>query len=128
MGNEGDDMKKVDDSTDNKYMSLTTSGTETDPSEFTVPADETRDRCRICGINFKMVFDHDEGVYMYNNCREMEVLNDEAAAQEKEDVLVHVTCWRALGSPDILTADQTLHEPFHHPFVVMSKSQPPVGY
>ena len=47
---------------------------------------------------------------MYNNCREIEVLNDEAAAKEKEDMLVHVTCWRALGSPDDLMADQTLQD------------------
>lgn len=81
---------------------------EADPASFTVPADESRDRCVICGINFKMFFDNDEGIYMYNNCREMEVLNDEAAAKEKEDMLVHVTCWRALGAPEVLTEDQTL--------------------
>lgn len=88
------------------------SGTETDldPSSFTMPAEEARDRCVICGINFKMFFDNDDGIYMYKNCREIEVLNDEAAAQEKEDLLVHVTCWRALGSPESLTADQTLQD------------------
>ena len=57
-----------------------------------------------------MFFDSDEGIYMYNNCREIEVLNDEAAAKEIEDLLAHVTCWRALGSPEVLTVDQTLQD------------------
>lgn len=83
---------------------------EADPSTFTMPADESRDRCVICGINFKMFFDNDDGIYMYSNCREIEVLNDEAAAREKDDMLVHVTCWRALGAPETLTADQTLQD------------------
>mmetsp|Transcript_26110 Transcript_26110/g.71612 ORF Transcript_26110/g.71612 Transcript_26110/m.71612 type:complete len:571 (+) Transcript_26110:306-2018(+) len=81
-----------------------------DPESFTMPADESRDRCVICGINFKMVFDNDDGIYKYNNCREIEVLNDEAAARESEEMFVHVTCWRNLGSPDIVTADQTLQD------------------
>jgi pre-mRNA cleavage complex 2 protein Pcf11 len=82
-----------------------------DPSTFTVPADESRDRCVICGINFKMVFDNDDGIYKYTNCREMKVSKNEAAATDWEwdDVLVHVTCWRNLGSPDQLTDEQTLH-------------------
>lgn len=84
--------------------------TDIDPSSFTMPAEESRDRCVICGINFKMFFDNDDGIYMYNNCREIEVLNDEAAAKEKEDLLVHVTCWKALGAPETLTADQTLQD------------------
>jgi len=83
---------------------------DADPESFTMPADESRDRCVICGINFKMVFDNDDGIYKYNNCREIEVLNDEAAARESEEMFVHVTCWRNLGSPDIVTADQTLQD------------------
>jgi len=89
---------------------LSTTQAEADPSTFVVPADESRDRCVICGINFKMFFDNDDGIYMYSNCREIEVLNDEAAAREKDDLLVHVTCWRALGAPATLTADQTLQD------------------
>ena len=81
-----------------------------DPSSFTMPAEEARDHCVICGINFNMFFDNDDGIYMYRNCREIEVLNDEAAALEKEDLFVHVTCWRALGSPESLTSDQTLQD------------------
>ena len=81
-----------------------------DPSTFTMPADESRDRCVICGINFKMFFDNDDGIYKYNNCREIEVLNDEAAEKESEQLLVHVSCWRALGSPSVLTMDQALQE------------------
>ena len=83
---------------------------ETDPNKFTVPADESRDRCVICGINFKMVFDNDDGIYKYNNCREIVVLQDEAALKESESMLVHVTCWRGLGSPAELTSDQALQD------------------
>ena len=46
--------------------------------------------------------------YDENNCREIEVLNDEAAANDSEDMLVHVTCWRNLGLPEHLTADQII--------------------
>jgi pre-mRNA cleavage complex 2 protein Pcf11 len=95
-----------------KYSSLshTSTDAEMDPSSIVVPADESRDRCVICGINFTMFFENDEGIYMYSNCREIEVLNDEAAAEEKQDLLVHVSCWRALGAPECLTVDQTLHD------------------
>lgn len=85
-----------------------------DPETSTVPADESRDRCVICGINFKMFFDNDEGVYVYGNSREIEVLNDDAAERESENMLVHVTCWRGLGSPEVLTMDQALEETMHH--------------
>jgi pre-mRNA cleavage complex 2 protein Pcf11 len=80
----------------------------------TVPADETRDRCVICGINFKMFFDNDNGIYMYSNCREIEVLNDDAAEKESEECLVHATCWKGLGSPEVLTTDQTLQDTLPH--------------
>mmetsp|Transcript_16431 Transcript_16431/g.41206 ORF Transcript_16431/g.41206 Transcript_16431/m.41206 type:complete len:562 (-) Transcript_16431:69-1754(-) len=81
---------------------------DADPDTFTMPADESRDRCAICGINFKMLFDNEDGIFKYNNCREIEVLNDEAAANDSEDMLVHVTCWRNLGSPELLTAEQII--------------------
>jgi pre-mRNA cleavage complex 2 protein Pcf11 len=84
-----------------------------DPQTSSVPADETRDRCVVCGINFKMVFDDGDGIYKYANSREIEMLNDDAADLESEQVLVHVTCWRGLGSPEILTSDQALHETLH---------------
>jgi len=90
-----------------------TSEADKDPASFTMPADESRDRCVICGINFKMFFDNENGIYMYNNCREIEVLNDDAAEKESESMLVHVTCWRGLGSPDVLTSDQALQETHH---------------
>lgn len=82
---------------------------DADPDTCTYPADESRDRCVICGINFKMFFDNDDGIYKYSNAREIDVLNDEAAAVESEQMLVHVTCWRNLGSPEMLTADQTIN-------------------
>mmetsp|Transcript_39243 Transcript_39243/g.118021 ORF Transcript_39243/g.118021 Transcript_39243/m.118021 type:complete len:504 (+) Transcript_39243:466-1977(+) len=83
---------------------------EVSPEKSTVPADETRDRCIICGINFNMFFDQDEGDWKYKNCREIKVMNDEAAEKESELMLVHVTCLRGLGSPDFLTADQVLQQ------------------
>jgi pre-mRNA cleavage complex 2 protein Pcf11 len=82
--------------------------------DSTVPADETRDRCVICGINFKMFFDNDDGIYMYSNCREIDVLNDDAAERESEQCLVHITCWRGLGSPVVLTTDQALQDTLPH--------------
>ena len=81
---------------------------------MTAPADETRDRCVVCGIHFKMLFDHDEGLYKYSNCREITVFNDDAAATESDPQLVHGTCWRGLGEPEVLTADQTLPEMLVH--------------
>lgn len=79
-----------------------------DPDTFAMPADESRDRCVICGINFKMFFDNEDGVYKYSNCRDITVLNDEAAAKDSEEMFVHVTCWRNLGSPEHLTAEQII--------------------
>lgn len=83
---------------------------EYDPETSTMPADEIRDRCAICGLNFKMYFDNDEGMYQYKNCREISVLNDDAAERDSEEVFVHVTCWNGLGSPQVLTMDQALQD------------------
>ena len=80
------------------------------PESSTMPADEYRDCCVVCGINFQMCFDNDDGMYKYRNCREIEVLNDDASDKESESMLLHVSCWRGLGSPEILTIDQTLQE------------------
>ena len=55
-----------------------------------------------------MHFDQDDGEWKYRNCREIEVLNDDVAEEESQDLLVHVTCHRGLGSPDFLSADQAL--------------------
>lgn len=90
-----------------------TSEEEADPNSFTETADESRDRCVICGINFKMFFDNDDGMYKYNNCREIEVMNDDVAERESDMMLVHVTCWRGLGCPETLDIDQTLRETRH---------------
>jgi hypothetical protein len=88
-----------------------------DPATSTMPADESRDRCIICGLNFKMEFDNDDGMYKYQNCREIEVLNEEeeeVTLNPSELCLVHVTCWRGLGSPVVLTMDQALQETLHY--------------
>ena len=37
-------------------------------------ADESRPKCAVCGVLFKMVFDNDHGEWMYKDCREVEVL------------------------------------------------------
>ena len=83
---------------------------ETDPDSFTEVADESRDKCVVCGINFKMFFDNDDGAYKYRNCREIEVMNDDVAENESDMMLVHVTCWTGLGSPETLDIDQTLRD------------------
>jgi pre-mRNA cleavage complex 2 protein Pcf11 len=104
-------------STTDPYSTTTTTTTNTALVEDTtalVPADESRDRCILCGIHFKMVFDNDQGVYCYSNCREIQVLNDDAAATESDDLLVHVTCWKGLGSPETITSDQTIQETLPH--------------
>jgi len=95
---------------DGNTSGLTAGDDNANPDTITMPADESRDRCVICGINFQMYFDNDDGIYKYSNCQEIEVLNNEAAAKESDQMLVHVTCWRNLGSPELLTADQTLQD------------------
>ena len=85
-----------------------TNDDDADPDTFTMPADESRDRCAICGNNFKMFFDNEDGIYKYSNCREIEVHNDEANADDSETVLIRVSCWRDLGKPDVLSADQII--------------------
>lgn len=87
-------------------------GGDTDSSDafqtLCVPADESRSRCAICGNNFEMYFDQEVGDHMYSACREIEVLNDDAAEKESESMLVHVRCLQGLGSPNVLSADQVL--------------------
>jgi pre-mRNA cleavage complex 2 protein Pcf11 len=107
------DVEMATESTEMADSSATGNKTDDDPNSFTFPADEARDRCVICGINFKMTFDNENGMYVYTNCREIKVLNDDAAEKEFESMLVHVTCWRGLGSPDVLTADETLQDHEH---------------
>lgn len=85
-------------------QSIASQGTE--ELDTTFPADDTRDHCVICGKVFKMIQKNDELVY--DNCREITVLNDDAAATESENQLVHFSCWRGLGEPVELTIDQTM--------------------
>jgi len=87
---------------------------EADPNTFTHAADESRDRCVVCGLNFKMYFDDDDGIFKYSNCREIEVWNDEMAIKESELMLVKVTCWRSLGCPPQLNPEQVLQEVMEH--------------
>jgi len=90
---------------DNTTQSSTTA---LSPTSSFVPADESRDRCVLCGVSFKMHFDQDCGEWMYGNCTEIDVLNDDAAEHESEPMLVHATCWNGLGSPEFLTREQIL--------------------
>ncbi|KAL7548196.1 hypothetical protein ACHAWF_011488 [Thalassiosira exigua] len=83
---------------------------EAPAASATVVADETRDRCVLCGINFAMFFDQDDGEWKYRNCIEKNVEHDGPTMDEEtEAVLVHVTCWEGLGSPEFLTPDQIRH-------------------
>jgi pre-mRNA cleavage complex 2 protein Pcf11 len=76
-----------------------------------VIADESRDRCSLCGINFAMFFDQDDGEWKYRNCMESNVENDGPTMEEEDcdPVLVHVTCWEGLGSPTVLGLDEIRH-------------------
>lgn len=84
---------------------------EAPAASATVVADETRDRCILCGINFAMFFDQDDGEWKYRNCTEKNVEHDGPTmdGEGSEAVLVHATCWEGLGSPEFLTADQVRH-------------------
>jgi pre-mRNA cleavage complex 2 protein Pcf11 len=78
----------------------------------TVIADESRDRCLLCGINFAMYFDQEDGEWKYKNCIERSVEQDGPTMDDEEElesVLVHMTCWEGLGSPECLTPDQIRH-------------------
>uniref|UniRef100_A0A7S2I3V0 PCFS4-like zinc finger domain-containing protein n=1 Tax=Helicotheca tamesis TaxID=374047 RepID=A0A7S2I3V0_9STRA len=81
---------------------------EATPETSTVFADESRDRCVVCGINFEMFFDQEEGEYKYRNCKEVKAVGGDGNGEE--DVLVHVTCLRGLGSPEVLMMHQILHK------------------
>lgn len=82
-------------------------GRYADPMLSMVTADESRDKCVVCGINFSMKFHEDDGEFKFLNCREVVVLNDDVAEEESENLLAHETCHRGLGSPEVLTRDQT---------------------
>lgn len=79
-----------------------------DPMLSTVTADDTRSKCVICGIDFNMKFNEDEGEWIYDNCKEIVVMNDDVAEKESELLLAHATCLKGLGSPKFLTRDQVL--------------------
>ncbi|EJK50067.1 hypothetical protein THAOC_31007 [Thalassiosira oceanica] len=82
-----------------------------DASSYSVIADETRDRCPVCGVNFDMFFDDDDGEWRYKNCVEKAVENDGPTLEEDETkaVLLKYTCWLGLGSPEVLTSDMLRH-------------------
>jgi len=86
---------------------------EPTPETSTVFADESRDRCVVCGINFEMFFDQDEGEYKYRNCKEINVVDHHKNGSgdgPSDEMLVHVTCLRGLGSPEFLMMHQILHK------------------
>ncbi|GMH73062.1 hypothetical protein TrST_g10224 [Triparma strigata] len=62
----------------------------------TSPADESRPLCRICGKKFSTFYDDEEGVYMFNDCREVEIIEEVEGVRE-EKVYVHGTCCGNLG-------------------------------
>lgn len=59
-------------------------------------ADESRTLCRICAKKFETFYDDDNGVYMFKDCREVEIL-EEVEGVEEERVYVHGTCCGNLG-------------------------------
>jgi pre-mRNA cleavage complex 2 protein Pcf11 len=92
---------------DTNTMSLAATGNDDLSITATVTADESRDRCVLCGLNFTMFFDQEEGEWKYKNCHEVEVLNSDAVGETGSDLmLVHVSCLRGLGSPHVLYLDQ----------------------
>jgi pre-mRNA cleavage complex 2 protein Pcf11 len=92
-------------------MSTTTMNDDGTTRPNTVIADESRDRCSLCGINFAMFFDQDDGEWKYRNCMESNVENDGPTMEEEDcdPVLVHVTCWEGLGCPTVLGLDEIRH-------------------
>jgi hypothetical protein len=95
------------DAADAKDRQTDTSPIHVEASQLHI-ADESKPKCAVCGVLFKMVFDNDHGEWMYKDCREVEVLNDDAAEEESDFMLVHFTCWQKVGSPELLTKDQIL--------------------
>jgi pre-mRNA cleavage complex 2 protein Pcf11 len=84
------------------------SNNNVDPQTLTFPADETRDKCVVCGINFNMVFDSEDGIYKFKNCREIAVLT--ADGDGEVEMLIHGTCWKSLACPDVLSHNQASNE------------------
>ena len=79
-------------------------------NEILYAADEERSKCRICSINFDMIFDNMASVFMCKNCVEMIVQSDDVSVDhvEEEKVLIHESCRRGLGCLDYLTMDQIM--------------------
>lgn len=93
----------------NNNSSMDSSTLDGQNNKDTVPADEDRSRCVICGNTFVMFFDQEEGQHMYKHCREIELLSDnDAALEPSEHVLVHTRCLQGLGFPDKLLREQVL--------------------
>jgi pre-mRNA cleavage complex 2 protein Pcf11 len=106
-------------STEDANAGITNVGTPDHSSDpnilFTVPADESRDSCIVCGIKFVMFFDTNEGQYKYRNCREIPIdmdLDSDVALENEDEAdmqFVHGTCWIGLGQPNSLSYDQTIY-------------------
>jgi len=114
MGKTTDDATMTEGTTTIEKTSTTPMSTINDDGTIrptTVIADESRDRCSLCGINFAMFFDQDDGEWKYRNCIESNVENDGPTVEEEdcEPVLVHVTCWEGLGCPTVLSLDDIRH-------------------
>jgi pre-mRNA cleavage complex 2 protein Pcf11 len=133
------DRMNTDPTTTAVTNTATTSNTTTsDPNVlYTVVADESRDTCIICNRRFQMYFDHVEGQYKYQNCRNILMRNKDDDEEENDhDVgldndeddnddhhnvthsssstsssfqLIHGTCWIGLGQPETISYDQTIY-------------------
>jgi len=93
----------------NVDSSVTTGKNDDLNTAATVAADELRDRCVLCGLNFTMFLDQEQEEWKYNNCYEIKVLHSDAVWETgSELMLVHVSCLRGLGSPHVLYMDQII--------------------
>ena len=62
----------------------------------TFPADESRPNCRICGLPFVSYYDDEEGAFMFQDCVEVAV-EEEDEAVEEEKVLVMASKLAKIG-------------------------------
>merc|ERR1711862_16937 len=84
-------------------MSSDSPADEATATTASVVADESRDRCPVCGINFDMFFDQESSEWHYKNCIEKSVEDDGPTMDDDEEkVLLHFTCWKGLGSPEFV--------------------------
>ena len=116
-GSNSNTSDMIHDNNSNKNNGEESSNNKASNTLMKQPADESRDRCAVCGVNFSMHFDQDAGEWMFANCKKANVLlsaqdnnNFTMSSNSNEMVYAHASCLRGLGSPDLLTLDQVVIE------------------